>query len=855
MIKRILFLLLVSVSALASDSGLDQPLGIDDAAHLLRRAGLGAEPVQVAALASQSRADAIELLLDGVQTHPTIAMPDWVDDTAPPYWARGDMLRDDRRAFDRARDREMSDLRRWWVAEMIATPSPQTERLVLMWHNHFVSAYSGIDEESTSIARQNQMFRRLGLANFRDLLRAVIRDAAMLNYLDNRSNKKRSPNENLARELLELFTLGEGNYDEFTVKEAARALTGYTINMAANMQFSVEPWHQDKKVKNLFGQTGRFDGDDLIDIILEQDKAAEHIARLFWREYISEFTEDEVAISELALHFRQHDYELAELFRATLQRPEFWAEDYRGQLVKSPVDLLIGTIRSTGYVPRRWDALPAQLARLGQTLFDPPNVAGWSGGAGWVTPARLLNRQQTIERIFSSRKISRFIHSNGTRFGTMSTDSNMTDAGLADTMMMEPTEADSAESESMMSVERNAADGMSSADHQVLRVRVAAENYKGAPELQVRLRRHRKELWRSESVPLVAGHDTQKFGRLAGVDVMPWENLQFTLPDLKQDYTAIEVHFLNDAAGDGGDRNLYVDWVQIGDQHYYARTGKQSSGCPPREPDQAGNLYCQGHLSIPVAVKASTSGAIQDENQLIAAHAHTWWFQALQRGADWRQLVIGLTDVRLADRQWDSMTVAMVDSNELGPGLEISTDDCVQDCFREWPECAWTNEVNPDYRSLYFPLRRTSANEHLACHWESLDPQDKRLVSSLFNVLPQLIEHVRDGRKAQRRKGEFSRWAKAVKKQHRKLDSVYQVPQAATRLVLTGENISAASDPVEFSRPSVGGRAVARNTAALNAMLAEGTGHSVLLAIAPVVAASNATDPAQLLVDPAFQVK
>ena len=182
-----------------------------------------------------------------------------------------------------ARDREMGEFRLWWVKEMIETPSPQTERLVLFWHNHFVSTYPALDEQSTSLARQNLMFRRQGSGNFRLMLKEVIRDAAMLNYLDNDNNKRNAPNENLARELLELFTLGEGNYDEHTVKEAARALTGYRTNKLRDLSFEISPWDQDRGLKNILGSWGFHDGDDLIDLILEQPSSSEFITRKFWR--------------------------------------------------------------------------------------------------------------------------------------------------------------------------------------------------------------------------------------------------------------------------------------------------------------------------------------------------------------------------------------------------------------------------------------------------------------------------------------------------------------------------------------------------------------------------------------------
>lgn len=229
----------------------------------------------------------------------------------------------------------------------------------------------------------------------------------MLNYLGNRSNKKNSPNEILARELLELFTMGEGEFDEHTVKEAARALTGWTVSVPNNMTFSIAHWDQDKGNKTLFGRSGSFDGDDLIDLILEQPAAARHLARVFWRNFVSEFIVDEDAIASLATTFRESNFELEALYRAVLESSAFWDDVYRGHIVKSPVDLLIGTIRTTGVVPKRWQAIPAELDNLGQALFDPPNVAGWKGGRNWITPDRLLSRRAALNSLFHPRLFKR----------------------------------------------------------------------------------------------------------------------------------------------------------------------------------------------------------------------------------------------------------------------------------------------------------------------------------------------------------------------------------------------------------------------------------------------------------------
>ena len=204
---------------------LEKPLSEADARHLLSRTGLGITVAQLDAIKGLNRSDAINKIISGFDSVPHRAMPAWTLDTAPLYWARQDFNREDRRRFDRKRDSELADLRQWWVDTMLTTPSPQTERMVLFWHDHFATSYHSVNRQSIAMARQNQLFRQQGMGDFKALVKNMIRDPALLNYLDNLSNRKGSPNENLARELMELFTLGEGHYGEATVREAARALT------------------------------------------------------------------------------------------------------------------------------------------------------------------------------------------------------------------------------------------------------------------------------------------------------------------------------------------------------------------------------------------------------------------------------------------------------------------------------------------------------------------------------------------------------------------------------------------------------------------------------------------------------
>jgi len=380
-----------------------------DAIHLLERAGIGANPQEVAALVGLTRSQAISWVIAGLDPSP-LAVPlpaSLVDAPYPAYWIRWDYDRAERDDFGARRDREMANLRLWWVRMMIATRHPQQERLLLLWHNHFVTAYSGVDHNVHSILAQDQMLRRLGCTNLRSLLHAVLRDPAMLNYLDNDHSLPARPNENLARELLELFVLG-GGYGEGTVREVARALTGYRTNALRQQEFQFAEWAHDQGDKTVLGVTGDLDADTVIDILLAQPQTAEFIAAKFWRAYVSEFFDDPTERMAIAAEFRNSGYEIKVLLRQTLASRAFWSDDIRYTIVKSPVDLVIGAIRSSRVVPGWWPGIPAVLASLGQDLFNPPNVAGWPGGEDWIGTARLLDRRNVIDDVRQAAQMPMF---------------------------------------------------------------------------------------------------------------------------------------------------------------------------------------------------------------------------------------------------------------------------------------------------------------------------------------------------------------------------------------------------------------------------------------------------------------
>lgn len=381
---------------------LRQIMDVDDARHLLMRTGFGAAPEALVKLVGKNRQYGVDLIVQGLSTEPALAPPEWVYRPLPAYHARADMSREERSTFNKARDEELKQLRLWWIANMLQSNSPQTERLVLFWHDLFATNSYQVGKMPLAMARQNQTFRRLASGSWAQLLKAMIRDPALLRFLNAGSNHKASPNENLARELMELFVLGEGNYDETTVKQAARALTGHNTSLFYNYAFHLNTQAQDRGQKELFGQKGNFDGDALIDILVTQEQASRFLATRFWYAFIADYPPTEGWLDLQAKRFRQSELHIKILYRNVLQSEEFWQEEYRGAIVKSPIDIVVGTARTMNYPISHWQQMPRWQSLTGMDLLAPPDVSGWSEGAAFITPGRLLNRARVLRQLTRS---------------------------------------------------------------------------------------------------------------------------------------------------------------------------------------------------------------------------------------------------------------------------------------------------------------------------------------------------------------------------------------------------------------------------------------------------------------------
>ena len=386
-------------------------MGFDDARHLLARTSFGVTPAEIRALESIDYPVAVDRLLDSPRRVAISSAPAWVGQ-GPAELRRRERAAEAQRK--QAADGKQSDavrpvqeqgreLKNWWVAEMIATDQPLVERMTLFWHGHFTSSLMKV-RYPASLFRQNALFRREALGNYATLLKSVARDPAMLIYLDGMRSVARQPNENFARELLELFTLGEGHYSEADVRAAARSFTGWSVDRESG-QFMERAGQHDDGEKTFLGKTGRFNGDDILEILLSHPRTAETIVEKLWREFVS-LKANPAEVARLAALFRESGYEMKPLMRALLLSPAFRDPANRGTLIKSPVDLIVGTVHVLGLPVPEKTGLVRMLQGLGQTPFDPPNVKGWAGGVNWISTYTLLLRQQFLRRMIEATTVA-----------------------------------------------------------------------------------------------------------------------------------------------------------------------------------------------------------------------------------------------------------------------------------------------------------------------------------------------------------------------------------------------------------------------------------------------------------------
>jgi uncharacterized protein (DUF1800 family) len=304
-----------------------------------------------------------------------------------------------------ATSQDPSRLKAWWVYRMMFGPDPLTERLALMWHNHFATSNLKVGSLA-AMRRQNDLLRKLARAPFGELLTAVVHDPAMLVWLDAPSNRKGHPNENLARELMELFSLGIGPYTEADVKEAARALTGWSVAEEGFTEIAVR---HDEGEKTILGRKGAWKGDDLVKMVLDHPATARRLAWRVGELFLGEKALKAADLGALADGLRQRNLDMGWAVETVLRSRAFFADDNLGNRVLGPVEYVIGAARALELFdpPSSTLVLAEWAARLGQDLFYPPNVGGWPGGRTWLTTRSVIGRANYAAALLDGKRVGR----------------------------------------------------------------------------------------------------------------------------------------------------------------------------------------------------------------------------------------------------------------------------------------------------------------------------------------------------------------------------------------------------------------------------------------------------------------
>ncbi len=396
------------------------------AQHLMSRAGFGGTPAQVRALADMGFDKAVDALVEyGGFAYDPVNPEDFDRDFIRPQTdAERTELQRARREKDeavveayqrreneaKANDRrQLVEMKKWWLKRMIETPRPLEEKMTLFWHGHFATGFRTI-EDSWHMFQQNQLFRSHATGNFSKLVLEVIRDPAMLRYLDNNQSRKGRPNENLARELLELFVLGEGSgYSEQDIKEGARALTGYTYE---DDEFTFKDDNHDGGPKTIFGQRGNWNGDEFARLALGRNAASEFLCGKLYRFFVNDGPDRAAAdraaqqafVKKLAAQLRGAQYQLKPVLKTLFRSAHFYAPQNRAAVIKSPAQVVVQTIRQYRTPPRQLSALASALDLMGQDLFQPPNVKGWEGGRSWINTSTLFVRQNVAVYLLTGRR-------------------------------------------------------------------------------------------------------------------------------------------------------------------------------------------------------------------------------------------------------------------------------------------------------------------------------------------------------------------------------------------------------------------------------------------------------------------
>jgi len=341
--------------------------------HLLRRAGFGYNPAELEYYKHRGYERTLSELLE----------PDKVDNSKLDSAV-------EMQQFDFTR---LDDLKRWWIYRMAYTQRPLEEKMALFWHGHFATSNRKVNNPY-SMYMQNLIFRKSGMGNFHDLLLSVSKDPAMIVWLDNQQNRKGKPNENYAREVMELFSLGIGNYTEADIKEGARAFTGWQTKPDG---FFFNAKDHDSGDKNFLSERGNFNGDDIIAILSRKPATANFLATKMCKFFVADNPSEDI-VSDTAKAYKPNGNNIRNMLETIFTHPQFLSKESYHAKIKSPTELVIGTIKGLQITKLDSD-LPNQMSRMGQSLFEPPTVKGWDGGQAWVSTDLMMERFNFATRV------------------------------------------------------------------------------------------------------------------------------------------------------------------------------------------------------------------------------------------------------------------------------------------------------------------------------------------------------------------------------------------------------------------------------------------------------------------------
>lgn len=359
--------------------------------HLMNRAGFGAHPLELARWKSESVVNSVDRLFRQSQKARPLKK---IEDPRP---RRGDVAKLKVLLQAIKSKKKLKQLNLAWLDQMGESKAVLREKMTLFWHDHFSTHV----QFPILMQEQNNTIRKHALGSFRELLHAMSKDPAMILYLNNQQNKKAAPNENFAREVMELFSLGEGHYSEKDIKEAARAFTGWHINGRGYFEFNSK--QHDYGTKTVFGQTGDFDGDEIIDMILENPQTATYICTKVFRYFVNPEVDSEI-VEALAADFYQSDYDISRLMRMIFTSSWFYDQKNVAVRIKSPTELLVQHKKWLNARHQHQEVTLEVQEVLGQVLFFPPNVAGWPGGRSWIDSSTLVTRMRMPLVFFDNRR-------------------------------------------------------------------------------------------------------------------------------------------------------------------------------------------------------------------------------------------------------------------------------------------------------------------------------------------------------------------------------------------------------------------------------------------------------------------